>query len=50
MSWIQTYDGRAFFPEFPISDKISGEVIAEVLSKLVRFGGHCKGFYSVAEH
>jgi uncharacterized protein len=50
LSWIQTYTGRKFFPLDPIKEDIVIEDIAAALSKLCRFGGHCKWFYSVAEH
>lgn len=47
MSWIQTYSGIAFDPEDP---KFSIEDIAHSLSLQCRYNGHCKYFYSVAEH
>lgn len=37
-------------PLNPLPDQFDIETIADCLSKLCRFGGHCKGFYSVAEH
>lgn len=41
-----------FFFDVQNPDKIliTPEVIAESLSKLCRYGGHCPGFYSVAQH
>lgn len=49
-AFIQTYTGRAFtFPPAD-ADAIDIEDIANALSKLCRFGGHCLKFYSVAEH
>lgn len=48
--WIQLADGRAFEPYKPKVEDISIEVIAHALSKICRFNGHTKRFYSVAEH
>jgi len=50
MSWIQTYTGKQFFPLEPRADDIDIRDIARSLSLLCRFNGHCKVFYSVAEH
>ena len=50
MSWIQTYTGRQFFPLEPRPDDIDIRDIAHSLSLQCRFNGHCRGFYSVAEH
>jgi len=48
--WMQTFTGRAFYFEDPRPDEIDIRDIAHGLSNLCRFGGHCKRFYSVAEH
>jgi hypothetical protein len=50
MSWIQTYTGRQFFPLEPRAADIDVRDIAHSLSLQCRFNGHCRGFYSVAEH
>ena len=50
MYWMQTYSGRKVDLEYPQTDDIVIEDIAHALSMTCRFGGHCKGFYSVAEH
>jgi hypothetical protein len=49
-NWMQTYTGRQFWPLDPRPDDIDIIDIAAALSKLCRFGGHCRKFYSVAEH
>ncbi len=48
--WIQTATGRAFNIEQPSVDDVDLEDICKSLSKVCRFGGHCKKFYSVAQH
>lgn len=50
MSWIQTYTGKKFCLGLPIADVIDIVDIAHALSNLCRFNGHCKQFYSVAQH
>lgn len=50
MTWMQTYTGFRFELQHPDPRKIWISDIAESLSKLCRFNGHCLGFYSVAEH
>ena len=48
--WIQTHSGLAFDLLDPKPDQINIHDIANALSKLCRFTGHVKQFYSVAEH
>lgn len=48
--WIQTASGQPFWPLDPRPDEIHVYDVAHALSNLCRFGGHCKTFYSVAEH
>lgn len=50
MSWIQTYTGKKFDLLDPQPDMICIEDIAHALSNLCRFTGHCRDFYSVAQH
>jgi uncharacterized protein len=50
MSWIQTYSGRQFFPLAPRAKDVDIVDIARSLSFLCRFNGHCREFYSVADH
>jgi len=50
MDWIQTYTGRKFFPLAPRAADIDIRDIAHALSLNCRFNGHCRKFYSVAEH
>lgn len=48
--WMQTYSGRRFFPFDPSPDQIDIKDIAHALAMTCRYGGHCKQFYSVAQH
>lgn len=50
MTWIQTFTGRKFYPLAPNADDIDIVDIAHSLSLQCRYTGHCKQFYSVAEH
>src|SRR6266496_1501995 len=47
---IMTYSGELITPLNPDPDDIQIEDIAHALSNQCRFSGHCKQFYSVAEH
>ena len=48
--WIQTFSGRRFWPLEPDPKDVCIEDIAHSLSMLCRYNGHCRKFYSVAEH
>ncbi len=48
--WNQTFSGLAFDLLDPLSNMVSIKDIAHALSNQCRFNGHCKRFYSVAEH
>ncbi len=48
--WMQTYTGRKFWPMDPRPEEVHIEDIAHALSMMCRYNGHCKRFYSVAEH
>ena len=48
--WIQTFTGKQFWPLDPRPGDIHIEDIAHALSNICRFTGHCRTFYSVAEH
>ena len=48
--WIQTYTGEKFNFSNPTSAMIHLIDIAEALSKIVRFTGHTKEPYTVAQH
>lgn len=48
--FIQTYNGHAFYPKTGKVTSIDLEDVAHSLSNLCRFSGHCREFYSVAEH
>lgn len=48
--WMQTYTGVQFWPMDPRIEEIRIEDIAHSLSLQCRYAGHCREFYSVAEH
>lgn len=48
--WIQTYTGRPFWPLDPRAEDVCIEDIAHALSMKCRYSGHCRQFYSVAQH
>lgn len=48
--WIQTFTGRKVCPLAAEPAQICIEDIAHALSMKCRFGGHCREFYSVAQH
>ena len=48
--WMQTVSGQKFWPIDPKPEEIHLEDIAHALSMMCRFNGHCKWFYSIAEH
>ncbi len=50
MTWIQTYSGRAFEPLAPVAADVCIHDIGHALAMKCRFNGHCRKFYSVAEH
>ncbi len=49
-TWIATYTGRQFWPLDPRPEDVCIEDIAHALALKCRFGGHCKCYYSVAQH
>lgn len=48
--WMQTYTGQKFWPLDPRADEVDVEDIAHALSLQCRYAGHCRRYYSVAEH
>jgi hypothetical protein len=48
--WLSTFSGRKFWPQDPRSEDLDITDIAHALAHQCRYGGHCSGFYSVAEH
>lgn len=48
--WILTYTGKRFYPLDPHFEDFDILDIAHALSMTCRYAGHCKRFYSVAEH
>ncbi|MET3601844.1 phosphohydrolase [Martelella mangrovi] len=48
--WMQTASGRAFWPMDPRPEEVDIEDIAHALSNMCRYAGHCRRFYSVAQH
>lgn len=48
--WIQTFMGHKFTPLAPRAEDVDIVDIAHALGNTCRFGGHCRQFYSVAQH
>lgn len=48
--YIQTYSGTEFWSLKPRTEDVKIIDIAHALSNKCRFAGHCKSFYSVAQH
>ena len=48
--YILTYSKIKFYPLEPVKEDIKIEDIAHSLSLMTRANGHCKHFYSVAQH
>lgn len=48
--YLQTVSGRWVNPFDPDSEQIELADIARALGNQCRFGGHCRSFYSVAQH
>jgi hypothetical protein len=48
--WGCTVSGRKYWPADPRPEDFCVEDIAHALANQCRFGGHCRTFYSVAQH
>lgn len=48
--WLQTHSGRQFWPLDPRPEDVWPGDLAHSLSLQCRFAGHCREFYSVAQH
>lgn len=48
--WMLTASGGVFYPLDPHPDEVEIYDIAHALGMACRYGGHCKRFFSVAEH
>jgi hypothetical protein len=48
--WIQTFTGKRFRPLAAVAADVDVRDIAHALALKCRFNGHCRVFYSVAEH
>ena len=49
-NYMHTFSGGKYYPLDPRAEEVKIEDIAHALSMKCRYGGHCKEFYSVAEH
>lgn len=49
-NFMQTWSGRLYWPLDPRPEDIRIEDIAHSLAMQCRYGGHCRSYYSVAEH
>jgi uncharacterized protein len=50
VTWIQTLNGKRFNLDKPNAEAIDPHDLAVCLARKCRFGGHCREFYSVAQH
>lgn len=48
--WMEISSGRKVNPLNVREEDVDIEIIAHALSHICRYGGHCKKFYSVADH
>src|SRR5881392_3435793 len=48
--YLQTVSGRFVNPFDPDPEQLDIGDIARALANVCRFGGHCRSFYSVAQH
>lgn len=48
--WVQTFTGKQFYPLDPRPGEVCVEDVAHALANVCRFAGHCRQFYSVAQH
>jgi 5'-deoxynucleotidase YfbR-like HD superfamily hydrolase len=48
--WMQTYNGRPFWPLDARPEDINIQDVAHALANTCRYGGHCLSYYSVAQH
>jgi hypothetical protein len=48
--WLQTFTGKKIDLINPTREMVDIEDIAQSLSMICRYNGHCRDFYSVAEH
>lgn len=49
-TWVQTYTGKRFYPLDPRVEDVDIQDIAHALSLKCRYTGHCREFYSIAQH
>jgi uncharacterized protein len=50
VTWVQTYTGRMVNLLHPLASAMRMDDIAHALANQCRFNGHCRRFYSVAQH
>ncbi len=49
-NYIQTASGKLFWPLDPLAEEVELDDIAHALSRMCRWTGHVREFYSVAQH
>lgn len=50
MAWMQVYSGEPFYPLYAEPADVDINDVAHALGMVCRYAGHCRIFYSVAEH